>query len=305
VFANHHRTSRSPRYNPNSGTDVAGEYTPVKGVPAAIAVNHGPALSYVFDTTEGRLLYAWQGGFLDMFPYWGDEQLGNRASYDYLPRLMGTLFYKAAGRHPVEVNGRSVSELGKPRFVGYDLVKKQPEFIVRFGAQTIRTRVEPLARELGLKLEITAEPAATLAYRTEEAGYHVKQEKTAKGGLNVTLTGGSLGSFSGFPRRVNITEASVAAGEQLAKNYGCIVCHSADGSPGYGPTWAGLFERERTLVDGTKVKVDDAYLKESITAPNAKIAEGFAPNFMPVYTMLKPVEIESMVLFIKSLKGPE
>ena len=73
VFANHRRGDRSPKYDPVTGKDVPGEYEPIKGVPAAISVNHGPALSYVFDTTEGRMLYAWQGGFLDMFNYWGDK----------------------------------------------------------------------------------------------------------------------------------------------------------------------------------------------------------------------------------------
>jgi hypothetical protein len=33
-------------------------------VAGAIAVNHGPEFSYVWDSTECRLLYAWRGGFL-------------------------------------------------------------------------------------------------------------------------------------------------------------------------------------------------------------------------------------------------
>ena len=39
---------------------------PIDGIPAAIAVNHAKELSYVWDTTECRLLYAWKDGFLDM-----------------------------------------------------------------------------------------------------------------------------------------------------------------------------------------------------------------------------------------------
>jgi hypothetical protein len=305
VFAHHHHSAKSPKYSPERGSDIEGEYTPVKGVAAAIGVNYGPALSYVFDTVECRLLYAWQGGFVDMFPYWGDQQLGNRVSNNYVPQLVGTLFYKAAGKHPVEVNGQSVDALGAPKFVGYDLVKKEPVFITRHGNQTIRTRVLPFGKALGLRLELSAEPAANLSYRTEDPRLLVNQEKQANGSLLVTITGPAIGSYAGFPRRVNVTEASIAAGDMLAKNYGCVTCHSQDGSPGYGPTWSHLFGRERPLADGSVVKADDAYLRESILNPNAKIAQSFGPNFMPQYTMLKPLEVDSLIMYIKTLKDPE
>ena len=127
VFPNHGKGANSPRYSAKSGRDQKGEYTPIKGVPAAIAVNHGPALSYVFDTTECRLLYAWQGGFLDLLPYWGDQKGGSRRSFDYVPRLIGTVFYQAAGPHPLGA--------GKPEFLGYKLNKGIPTFRYTIGGK--------------------------------------------------------------------------------------------------------------------------------------------------------------------------
>ena len=41
------------------------------------------------------------------------------------------------------------------------------------------------------------------------------------------------------------------------------LCHSIDGSASIGPTWHGLYGKEETLVDGSKVLVDDAYLRDS------------------------------------------
>lgn len=302
VFANHHRGAESPRYLPTRGEDVPGEpYKPIPGVAAAIGVNYGPDLSYAFDTNEGRLLYAWQGGFVDMFPYWGDQQGGNRVGNNYVPRLVGTLFYKAAGKNPVQVNGRSVSDLGKPRYIGYDVVNRQPIFAVKFGDHIIRTKVQPLSKQLGYRLEITSEPPADLSYRAEDSKLTVRQDKAGNGVLHVMVTGTSLGEFSGYPRRFNINEATAAAGEQLYRNYNCVGCHSTDGSLGHGPTWAALYDTDRALIDGTKVKVDDAYLLESIKTPNAKIVQGFAPNFMPPYA-LRDIEYQSLILFIKSLR---
>ena len=300
VFAHHGRGKSARKYDIDAGKDTAAEVPTLNGIPAAIAVNHGPALSYVFDTTEGRLLYAWQGGFLDMYPYWGDQELGTRIAYDYLPRLVGTLFYQASSRHPLTIDGRNASDLGRPKFVGYDLVQGSPTFIVAFGGHTVRTRVQPLARQLGMQLEISVAPAATLSFRNEDPRFALQQKTATNGTLQITLTGVALGSFAGYPRKTNVTTASSETGEQLSRIYGCVGCHSTDGSGGHGPTWAGLFNRDRPLIDGTSAKVDDAYLHESIKAPNAKVAQGFAPNFMPAYN-LKELEYDSLVLFIKSL----
>lgn len=303
VFANHQLSAPSPEYLPTRGEDGPGRpYQPIKGVVSALGVNHGPELSYAFDTLEGRLLYAWKGGFVDMFPYWGDQVGGNRIGNNYVPALVGNLFYKAAGKNPLEINGKSVSELGKPRFIGYDIVDRQPVFAVKFGEFTVRTKVLPLAKELGYRLEITSEPAAKLSYRAEDAKLTVRQDAAGNGVLHVMVTGSSLGEFSGYKRNLNINEASIAAGDTLYKAFNCIGCHSTDGSLGHGPTWSGLYDSERALVDGTKVKADDAYLIESIKTPNAKIAQGFGPNFMPPYAQLKDVEYQSLVMFIKSLR---
>ena len=49
---------------------------------------------------------------------------------------------------------------------------------------------------------------------------------------------------------------------------------------------------------------DDAYLKESIVSPNAKVVKGFNPGIMPQNfgTTLKPEQIDQLVEYMKSLK---
>ncbi len=91
-------------------------------------------------------------------------------------------------------------------------------------------------------------------------------------------------------------------GKTLAQVQGCLACHSADGSPGNGPTWAGLYGEEITLADGTTVTADDAYLKTAIVDPGAQIAEGF-PNIMPpTYgDVLSEEQIADIIAYIKSL----
>ena len=93
-------------------------------------------------------------------------------------------------------------------------------------------------------------------------------------------------------------------GQQVATANGCVACHSVDGKAGVGPSWKGLFDSNRELVSGGPVKADEAYIRESIATPNAKIAKGFQPNLMPATfgAPLKPEQIDQLLAYIKSVK---
>ena len=93
----------------------------------------------------------------------------------------------------------------------------------------------------------------------------------------------------------------VAMGEQLYTEQGCAGCHSTDGSTSVGPSWQGLYGSEETLVDGSTVTVDDAYLRESIVDPSAAVVEGFAEGLMPPYDQLTDEQINAIIAFIESL----
>ncbi len=91
-------------------------------------------------------------------------------------------------------------------------------------------------------------------------------------------------------------------GEALITRNGCTACHSADGSPGVGPSFAGLWMNDRTLEDGEVITADDNYIRESILEPNAKIAEGFDP-VMPSYQgTISDRQIDDIIEYIKSLE---
>lgn len=91
-------------------------------------------------------------------------------------------------------------------------------------------------------------------------------------------------------------------GKQLAQDLGCAACHSTDGTTKVGPTWKGLAGSTVPLVDGTSATADDAYLRESILQPNAKIVRGFAPGVMPNFDgMVTTGDIDNLIAYIKSL----
>jgi len=93
-------------------------------------------------------------------------------------------------------------------------------------------------------------------------------------------------------------------GAKLSNSKGCVACHSVDGSLKVGPTWKGLWERSgHEMLDGTKVTVDENYLRESILAPNAKVVKGYPAGVMPTYQgQLSEDELSALIEYIKELK---
>jgi len=109
------------------------------------------------------------------------------------------------------------------------------------------------------------------------------------------------------PDLIASTEAAVAVeptakrGRHIYQEVGCVTCHALDGSQQVGPSFANLYGAERPLQSGETVVADEAYLERSIWSPASQVVEGYESN-MPAYEgILSEAEVESLVLFIKSL----
>ena len=69
----------------------------------------------------------------------------------------------------------------------------------------------------------------------------------------------------------------------------------------------GLWGSKKKVIVGKKqqeVLVDDAYLRESIVNPAAKIVVGY-DNTMPSYTDFTKEQLDSMIEYMQSLSGEE
>lgn len=90
-------------------------------------------------------------------------------------------------------------------------------------------------------------------------------------------------------------------GKKLFSAKGCTGCHGANGEgvPGVGPALKGLYGSEVELQDGSKVKADDAFIKESITNPGATVVKGYGP--MPNLG-ISDADAAALVEYIKTLK---
>lgn len=99
-----------------------------------------------------------------------------------------------------------------------------------------------------------------------------------------------------------IPEDPVDRGRLWVEQFGCIACHSLDGSEGVGPTWLGVWNTEEQLQDGSTVLVDADYIHNSIRNPGEQIVAGF-DNVMPadIGSELTDEQIADIVALIESL----
>ena len=66
------------------------------------------------------------------------------------------------------------------------------------------------------------------------------------------------------------------------------------------PSFMGIYRRTEKMTDGSVITVDEAYLRESIADPEAKIVDGY-DDVMPE-PVLTEKEIDEMVEYLKTLK---
>lgn len=95
-------------------------------------------------------------------------------------------------------------------------------------------------------------------------------------------------------------------GAQLAKDNGCLACHATDDKRLIGPGWGGLYNSKVSLADGSTVTADDAYLRESIRDPNAKIVTGSPASVMPAFNdkLLTDDDINAIIAYLHTLRKP-
>jgi cytochrome c oxidase subunit 2 len=91
------------------------------------------------------------------------------------------------------------------------------------------------------------------------------------------------------------------AGGRIAADRGCLRCHTVDGAPHLGPTWAGLYGATVPLEGGGAIRADEAYLTESMMDPERRIHAGYPPIMPPYRGLLDGAEVAALVEYIRSL----
>lgn len=99
-------------------------------------------------------------------------------------------------------------------------------------------------------------------------------------------------------------EGSIAEqGQSLFNQLGCGNCHysNVNNGIGRGPNLNGLYGSKVDLKDGTSVKADESYIRESVLNPQAKIVAGF-DDYMPTFKgQISDEGMLKLIAYVKSL----
>src|SRR5262245_4628765 len=98
-------------------------------------------------------------------------------------------------------------------------------------------------------------------------------------------------------------EGSLAStGAKLFADLACNTCHRPD-AQGRGPVLQGLFGKMQQLQSGETQLVDEAYVRESILNPSAKITAGFQPIMPAFQGLVSEEQLLELVEYVKSLQS--
>jgi len=99
-------------------------------------------------------------------------------------------------------------------------------------------------------------------------------------------------------------ETMVQAGERQFQQLGCHTCHK-EVSGGRGPSLVGVYGKPVQLDNGGTVTADEAYVRESILNPQAKIVHGFKPIMPTFQGQINEETLIQILTYIQSLGEAE
>jgi cytochrome c oxidase subunit 2 len=108
------------------------------------------------------------------------------------------------------------------------------------------------------------------------------------------------GAFQTWLAGGRATGSMVDLGAKVFTDLGCATCHM-DAGQGRGPSLRAVFGSQVTLASGEKVTADEAYIRESILTPTAKMVAGFQPLMPTFQGVVSEEQIAQLTAYIKSL----
>ncbi len=91
-----------------------------------------------------------------------------------------------------------------------------------------------------------------------------------------------------------------ARGAQTFHTLGCSGCH-APNSQIHAPLLDGLYGKPVPLADGTIVRANDQYLRDSILLPNKQIAAGYEAVMPTFHNQISEEDLAALLAYLKSL----
>jgi cytochrome c oxidase subunit 2 len=136
----------------------------------------------------------------------------------------------------------------------------------------------------------------TGTYTFECAQYCGTQHATMKGEVVVMTPP----EYARWLTEQGVNQSLAQQGEALFRQHGCSGCHGAN-STVHAPDLVGLYGSLVHLQDGSTVRADERYIRDSILMPKSQIVVGYPPIMPDFSGQLSEEELFKLVAYIQSL----
>jgi cytochrome c oxidase subunit 2 len=238
--------------------------------------------------------------FVLFLAYYGSAILGETMAADPKPLRVDVIGSQWSWRFEYPDYGIISTDLLLPVNKQALLNLSSTDVIHSFWVPEFRVKQDALPGE-GFERELRVTPNETGEYKVRCAELCGKNHYDMLAPVRVL----SQSEFDGWVQSQTgpISDDPVVRGGIFAQQFGCMACHSSDGSELVGPTWQGVFGSTEMLEDGSSISVDRNYLLKSIHTPGIQIVAGYQ-NIMPenIAADMTDEQIEDVIAFIESLK---
>ncbi|MCU1338272.1 MAG: cytochrome c oxidase, subunit [Bryobacterales bacterium] len=192
---------------------------------------------------------------------------------------------------------REINELHVPTGRAIRVTLASEDVIHSFFIPAFRTKHDVIP---GQYVAIWFQPTKPGRYHLFCAEYCGTQHSTMGGWVTVMEPADYEAWLAGTERGASMVEE----GAKLFQQFGCANCHVLN-LTARCPPLGNVYGNPVKLEDGRTVIADEAYLRESILNPNAKIVAGYKRDVMPSFQgQVSEEGLLQLIAYIKSLSNP-
>lgn len=190
---------------------------------------------------------------------------------------------------------REINELHVPMNRNVKLTMTSEDVIHDFSLPAFRTKADVLPGKYTTEWFRPTRPGAYHIFCAEYCG-------TKHSGMVGTVYVLNDQEYSDWLAKGSGEGSMAEQGQSLFNQLGCGNCHPSlvNNYVGRAPNLAGIYNNRVPLKDGTMTRADEAYIRESVLFPQAKIAAGY-DDIMPTFQGL--ISEEGMLKLIEYVKS--
>lgn len=155
-----------------------------------------------------------------------------------------------------------------------------------------------------LKMDVVPGKYTSIWFEASQPGeYHLFCAEycgTSHSGMRGRVVALPPAQYQEWLRSNRVIEPMAAAGARLFQQMGCTMCHGEAASQ-QGPALTRLFGSSVRLASGEMVTADEAYIRESMLYPRAKIVAGYEPVMPTFQGQLSEEDLTQLVAYMKEL----